>query len=137
MAILFLMNNISIQNIIYHAFSLFYSLFQSVSHSPTHSLNEKCKNFQRSEHDNFSRNKCINHLSNTKGLHEVIFPATCNAINIAKTIACVTSHFRSLQFKKMLRHKLQERTQRSSSQPRKDCNNVILKEVWTFYTSSL
>ena len=46
-------------------------------------------------------------------LHEAIFPATCNptkvALQVAKTIARVTPHFRNLQCNKMLRCKLQEK----------------------------
>ena len=42
----------------------------------------------------------------------IFFPATCNATNVAlqvaKTVARVTPHFRNLQCNKMLRCKLQE-----------------------------
>ena len=46
-------------------------------------------------------------------LHETIFPATCNATKVAlqveKTTARVTPHFRNLPRNKMLRCKLQEK----------------------------
>ena len=46
-------------------------------------------------------------------LYEAIFPATCNATNVAlqvvKATARATPHFRILQCNKMLRCKLQEK----------------------------
>ena len=54
------------------------------------------------------------------------FAATCNATNIAKIFARVTPHFRSLQFNKMLRHKLQEKYN-NLKQIIMLWNNVILK----------